>query len=187
MRAAQKGDTEAFGRLVCIYERRLTRFLRMRAARHEDVDAAVQDAFVRAWDRIDLCDPDRPFAAWLFTIAARERVSAQRSALRKATQAGAPRAAALESVVDTADGPFDAAANAELRTNIWDIVLDVLGPEHRTALWLFYGEDLPTSEIADILDKRCDAVRALLSRARQRLAPHLAAHTSAVLPCERLS
>ena len=62
---------------------------------------------------------------------------------------------------------------AEERENLWDTALQILGPEIRAALWLCYAEDLNAPQIAEVLGKRPEAVRAMLSRGRAKLAAHL--------------
>src|SRR5512145_3497605 len=39
--------------------------------REEDAEDVAQEAFIRVFRALDRYDPNRPFAAWLFTIAAR--------------------------------------------------------------------------------------------------------------------
>ena len=46
--------------------------------REEDAEDVAQETFIRVFRALDRYDPARPFAAWLFTIAARLCIDAIR-------------------------------------------------------------------------------------------------------------
>lgn len=167
IRAAQRGSHLAFGRLVEGYQARLFRFLRLRSATAEDAEELLQECLLRVWNKLEAFDAERPFAAWLFTVAARLAVSASR---RPTLPVGS--ADDLSEVVDSAV-PVGCPEAREERGNLWDLAHRVLSPEARSALWLFYAEGMSAREVGDVLDKREDAVRAMLYRARSRLSAHL--------------
>jgi DNA-directed RNA polymerase specialized sigma24 family protein len=52
IRAAQNGESEAFGRLVLQYERMLLTFAVYRMPVREEAREAVQDTFLRAYEQI---------------------------------------------------------------------------------------------------------------------------------------
>jgi RNA polymerase sigma-70 factor (ECF subfamily) len=62
----------------------------------------------------------------------------------------------------TTDDPWDAHVD-RLRAQA---ILDSLAPQHRLALTLRYVDDLPVSEVAELLDRTLHATEALLVRAR---------------------
>ena len=68
---AQHGSLPCFAELVKRFEGRLFNFLVRRTVTTHDAEDLVQDAFVRAWQRIDQYDPRWQFSTWLFTIANR--------------------------------------------------------------------------------------------------------------------
>lgn len=166
-RVAQTGCRAAFCVLVDTFEDPLFRFLLVRTGNRSDAEELVQDAFLRAWDRIETYDPARPFQSWLFTIAARLAVSRARR----------PRIATTPVDVSAplVDG-FDPADRVEQRDeerNVWRMAAEVLTPEQRGALWLRYAHDLDNADVARILGKSTVATRVLVHRARKRLACHL--------------
>jgi RNA polymerase sigma-70 factor, ECF subfamily len=78
----QRGETAAYATLV---ERHLPRALRVawRVLRHrEEAEDAVQDAFLRALERIEQYDPSRPFSPWFFRIVVTTAINRQRSSPR---------------------------------------------------------------------------------------------------------
>jgi RNA polymerase sigma factor (sigma-70 family) len=63
------GEGTAYGPVVQAYEGRIYRMVRALIGDEEEARDLTQDAFVRAWRRLDRLDPDRPFLPWLTVIA----------------------------------------------------------------------------------------------------------------------
>jgi RNA polymerase sigma-70 factor (ECF subfamily) len=119
--------------------------------RAEDI---TQDAFVellRHWRKISRYD--RP-GAWVRRIA-------MRMAIREVRRERRRPAVELEALQPTLPAPAD----DDLRRAIRD-----LPPMQRAAVVLFYFEDRPTAELADILGCSDATVRVHLYRGRKRLA-----------------
>lgn len=82
-RAAQ-GDERAFTVLVRRHKEPLFRLLRRYTGDSDEAYEATQEAFIAAWGALSRYDPQRPFLAWLRTIAinkARDR--SRRMAFRR--------------------------------------------------------------------------------------------------------
>ena len=62
---------------------------------------------------------------------------------------------------------------SESRNRLWDIAQRRLHEDKFTALWLFYVEDLPVADIANVLGRTRIAVKTMLFRARRQLMPEL--------------
>jgi len=77
------GESAAFAPLVRTYEGRIQRFLYALVGDHEEARDLTQDAFVRAWRRLDRYDPERPFLPWLTTIARRLGIELLRTRRRR--------------------------------------------------------------------------------------------------------
>ncbi len=74
---AQRGDAEAFDRLVDAYAHRITGFLYRMTGSRQDAEDLVQEVFLRLVRTIAAYQHDGRFEAWLFRIAAnlaRDRV-----------------------------------------------------------------------------------------------------------------
>jgi RNA polymerase sigma-70 factor (ECF subfamily) len=160
--AARAGRSEAFDALTQRYAARVLRFVRMRAATAADAEDLLQETFLRCWRKLAHYDASRPFATWLFKLAA-----------NVAASAGRRRHATPSDDVDALAGGVDPAVSAcarDARGNLWDVVQRSLPAESGAALWLFYGENQSAAAIGEILGKSEGAVRVLLFRARARLA-----------------
>jgi RNA polymerase sigma-70 factor (ECF subfamily) len=167
VRRAQTGSSAAFGELVARYESPLFNFLLRRTSSAEDAEEIAQDAFVRAWQKIDSYDARWKFSTWLFTLARRLAATRMRS-----TAPSAQGNDALAGVSVHADPGLDLTRTEE-RANLWSIVDRVLESDPRSALWLRYAEDLTVPEIAEVLGRSAVSVRVMLFRARAKLEKHL--------------
>lgn len=172
---AARENLAAFGELVVRFEARLYNFLLRRVSSRTDAEDLTQEAFVRAWERIDRYDPTWRFSTWLFTIASRLAVSQHRRSRPTAH---------LESDEQVrSEEPDERDAERDVRDggNLWALAKRALKPEQHTALWLRYAEDMAIGEIAQVLGKTHVGVRVCLFRARQMLAEK-ARETGIALP-----
>jgi predicted DNA-binding protein YlxM (UPF0122 family) len=71
---------------------------------------------------------------------------------------------------------LDALVAEESRCRLWNLAADVLTEEQWTALWLHYVEEMPTRDIASVLERSRASVKILLFRARKTLLPQLEKH-----------
>lgn len=172
VRQAQRGDREAFTALIRRFERRA---LAVAFAVLADGDAAgdvVQDAFVRAWQRLsELREPGR-FGAWVCEIARNLARDAARQHQRAARSLGAVAAGQAEQDgTAEADGWLDPAAQCERDENrrLVAAALAELDEISRAAVVLRYYENLGSREIGELLDLSASAVDMRLSRARVEL------------------
>lgn len=164
---AQRGSLPCFAELVSRFEGRLFNFLRRRTGSTHDAEDLVQDAFLRAWERIDQYDPRWQFSTWLFTIGHRLASTHGRRRQREVTWPGDRELPAA----DRSD-PAREAADREHCDLLWDTADRILSESQRTALWLRYGEELSNREIARVLGRSAISVRVTLFRAREALAAH---------------
>lgn len=164
----QQGDTEAYAVLV---RRHLPRGYRIawRLLRHkEDAEDAVQDAFLRALERIDQCDPERPFGPWFFRIVATTAINKQRSAKRRETEE------LSETEVSDVMGPADSATLSVLRGEV-DAALATLPPVQRQLIELVTYEEFTPTEAAQLLEMPAGTARWHLHEARKTLRTQLQA------------
>jgi RNA polymerase sigma-70 factor (ECF subfamily) len=67
--ACQRGEREAFDRLVERYQREIYRLCYRYVNNHEDANDLAQEAFLRAWRAIGRFRGDSSFSTWLYRIA----------------------------------------------------------------------------------------------------------------------
>lgn len=142
-----------------------------------DAEDVVADTYLR-WRQVDVATLERP-GAYLTTMVTRRALDRlRRQARRREDYVGpwlpepVPTGSDLTDVVRGAAGtdPADAVILAESLTLGFLTVLDRLDPLERAAFLLHdvFGE--PYRSVSDVLDRREDACRQLVARARRHLA-----------------
>ena len=168
---AQTGDLTAFNSLVLRFQDPIYSLaLRMLGSPQAAEDAA-QEAFIRAWRRIDSFKGGR-FQSWLFTIVANlSRDELRKRARRPQTSLDAarddPDRASLDPV-DDSPSPEATALTGDLR-DVLQRALQQLPDDWREIVVLSDVHDLAYDEIARITDLPLGTVKSRLSRARGRL------------------
>jgi RNA polymerase sigma-70 factor, ECF subfamily len=76
---ARAGDREAFGMLIALHQRAACRVAAAALMNQSEIEEAVQDACVTAWQRIDRLDDPSAFRAWLLRITWRKALDRRRS------------------------------------------------------------------------------------------------------------
>ncbi len=164
----QAGDTEAYGVLV---QRHLPRAYRIawRVLRHrEDAEDAVNDAFLRALERIDQCTAERPFGPWFFRIVATTAINKQRAAKRRETEE------LSETAVSDVVGPADEASLSVLRGAV-EVALATLPAMQRQLIEMVTFEEFTPTEAAQLLEVPAGTARWHLHEARKALRTQLQA------------
>ena len=174
VRASRAGDPEAFGRLIEIHQRTVTRLAYRFLGDRDEADAAAQDAFVNAWECLGDFRDECPFGAWLSRITVnqcrdrlkRKRLVVTESSLMTGTD-GRP-ANVLETMIDSAPGPEARAASREIGRKIVELTHS-LPPMQREVFALRYYDDRSLAEIAALFRVTVGTVKAHLFRATQRI------------------
>lgn len=157
------GSCSLFEELVFRYSARLFYFLRHRTETDQDIEDMVQETFLKAFRSIDRFNPERRFSTWLYTIATRSAISRHRS--NKKMKPDPTAASSLP-------GPEEIVIQKQESQNIWELAR-LLPEKEYEVLWLRYGEDMSTKEIAGVTKKKPVSVRVLLYRARLNLAKRI--------------
>lgn len=129
----------------------------------DDALDCMQQCILKAYEHLDsLRDPSK-FKSWIYGIL----VNCCKDELRRKKRDGYPEE-------QTADRPApEPPVTTETKQILWNTV-NRLPETYRTVLILFYYEDLPTAEIAEVTDTRSATVRKQLERARELLRAELA-------------
>src|SRR5438105_15547315 len=163
---ARRGDQDAYGELVTRYQALAARVAYVITASPADAEDVTQDAFVKAYYALDRFRAGAPFRPWLLRIVANEAKNRRIAAGRRPTvelSEAADRASG-----ETALSPEDAAAAAELRTELLR-AMNALRPDDRLVLAYRYFLEFSEAEMADALGVARGTVKSRLSRAMARL------------------
>ncbi len=169
LEAARQGDKAAFGRLIEAYQGPVYNLAYRMLGNRGEAEEAAQEAFIRAFTKLDSYDPRRKFSTWMLSITSNYCIDLlrKRRALLLSLDQPLPPHPALMS--DRADGPEAQAVDSE-REEMVQSLLETLPEDYRQAVVLFYWYDLSYQEIAQVMDTTVSAIKSRLFRARRQLA-----------------
>jgi RNA polymerase sigma-70 factor (ECF subfamily) len=159
------GDAASFTYLVTQYKD-LAFAIAIRILQNEqDAEEAVQDAFVQAFRKIKNFRGESRFSTWLCSIVVNHSLTRARKRKRVVPY----------SDLEVAEGQIDAIDNSyrqltpQEQTKYINLALERLAPEDRTLLTLYYLEEQPIGEIAEITGISKENTKMRLHRARGKM------------------
>ncbi len=156
------GDRTAFEALVAGHLRRAQALARVVVRDAAAVDDVMQEAFIRAYDRLGTLGEPAHFPAWLGTIVRNEAVTWLRRNARRAHSLDGAQTRSLEPLAPEPLEPDPRLASlAAARAS--------LSPAYRDIIALKYEADLDYLQIAETLGLSVANVEKRLYRARQAL------------------
>ncbi|MFH1373265.1 MAG: sigma-70 family RNA polymerase sigma factor [bacterium] len=164
--AAQRGDRQAFGRLIRQHQKRLMRFVLGLVGSFDTAEDIVQEAFVKTYTALDSFRPEYAFYPWLATIARNlafnlMRREEKKDSLDNLREKGFdPQSADL--------GPLDKLLTDQAQKRFYREVA-ALPEKYRVVFTLRHFEEMDYAEIASHLKIPPGTVDSRLYRARQML------------------
>jgi RNA polymerase sigma-70 factor (ECF subfamily) len=157
-------DANAFGELYDLFVERVYRYLYFRAGSHPEAEDLTEQVFLKAWEAIGRYRwQGRPFLAWLYRLAHNAHIDHVRS--QKPTTS-----------LNNDDRPIElpsAAAAVELTraldADLLGRALGELTPDQQQVIVMKFLEGLDNEQIAENMNKREGAIRALQMRALMSL------------------
>jgi RNA polymerase sigma-70 factor, ECF subfamily len=171
VRRCLAGDEKAYRELIEMYQPRVYSLSLRILRRAEDAQDVCQETFIRMFRALDRYDPERPFAAWLFSIATRlsiDQLRRRKNQPMPLTQRDRDDEEYTLEVVDTGPRPEEAAAHSEEEARTRSLI-DSLPPHYRIVVLLRHQQDLSYEEIATSLHLPLGTVKARIHRARALL------------------
>lgn len=163
---ARAGDTQAWGELYHDYAPAIFRFCRRALPTREDAEDATMEVFMKLRGKLDQYDPSRPFAGWLYKVAANHCWDVlRRRKIRQDKETEDSDTVPLEHPDPSQlERLIEQRSSVEVRK-----ALAGLGKRARMALVMRYYSDMSYDEIADALGVRRAFVGVVLLRARHEL------------------
>jgi RNA polymerase sigma-70 factor (ECF subfamily) len=175
IRAAQRGDQDAFEQLVRAYDQSVLRLAMNLLRSPEDARDVYQEAFLRVYRNLDSFRFDCSFHTWLYRIVTNICLDQLRKRkVRKEEPA----------VIETSDGPLDRmeafeeeAADADPERAMWnrqlkdkiERALEDLTPRERLVFELRHYQGLRLRNIGEVLGTTEEAAKNCLFRATQKM------------------
>jgi RNA polymerase sigma-70 factor (ECF subfamily) len=150
--ACQRGEREAFDRLVVRYQREVYRLCYRYLNNHEDANDVTQEVFLRAWRAIGRFKGRSAFSTWLYRIAVNACLNFR----------AARRAPARELPEDLADPSAGASAQMEkddLARRVREAV-SRLPEKQRATLILKVYHEMTHQEVAQVLGSTVGTAKA---------------------------
>ena len=180
VQAAQAGDVAAFEKLLKKYDRNVFRIALHITQNREDAEDVVQDAFLKAYQKLDQFQGNSKFYTWVVRIAVNE-------ALMKLRKRKGDKTVSMDQEVETEEGAMprdfaDWTPNPEQQyrqselNEILTKTIQGLPASFRTVFVLRDVEGMSTEETAEMLGLSVPAVKSRLLRARLQLRERLTRH-----------
>jgi RNA polymerase sigma-70 factor (ECF subfamily) len=172
VRRCLAGDEKAYRELVELYQGQVFSVVLRMVRRREDAEDLTQETFVRMFRALDRYDPQRPFAAWLFTIASRlaiDHIRRRKVSPISLTQRepGSGEEYDIE-VPDPGPTPDEVTSRTEEERRTEELIRS-LPPHYRIVVMLRHQRDMAYEEIAEALHLPLGTVKARIHRAREIL------------------
>jgi RNA polymerase sigma-70 factor (ECF subfamily) len=164
---ALQGDRGAFTQLVELNQERLFASMLQVTGSPDEAEEVVQEAFIRAFLKLDTFQRNSQFFTWLYRIAFNSALTRRRRKRARVSLDQWRENNGLE-VTDTADAVDEPMLRRE-RVNMVRDALQTLSDDHRNILVLREMQERSYEDIAEILEISIGTVRSRLSRARGQL------------------
>ncbi|HEX4992468.1 MAG TPA: RNA polymerase sigma factor [Rubrobacteraceae bacterium] len=172
VRAASRGDVEAFAKLVRDHSSLVYR-VAIRILGKDDAQDASQEVWVRVWKNIRNFRGESAFTTWLYRITVNTCLSLRQKEARRDERELRDEMPYLSEPSGGDADPEAAALNAERREQIEAALVHVRA-EHRAALVLRHMEGLSYAEIAEVLQVPDGTAKGWVSRGRAAMLVALA-------------
>lgn len=157
-------DPNAFGELYDLFVERVYRYLYFRTGSHPEAEDLTEQVFLKAWEAIERYRwQGRPFLAWLYRLAHNTHIDHVRSQKPTTSLNNDDRPVELASA--SAAGELTRALDADLLAH----ALGELTPDQQQVIVMKFLEGLDNEQIAQSMEKREGAIRALQMRALMSL------------------
>lgn len=170
---SRQGDRTAFNELVNRNAQKVFRMARHMTRNDQDAEDVLQEAFLKAFSRLDQFQGDAKFSTWLTRIAVNESLMRLRKGRNSKTvsldeEFEVGDNAIQREVADDGEDPEQTYGRTEMR-EILEGAIDSLAEGYRTVFVLRDVEGFSTEETAEMLDLSVSAVKSRLLRARLQL------------------
>ena len=151
LQKCRAGDWDAYEPIVRAYEHRVYGMALGLVRNPEDARDLTQDVLVRAFEALELYDPDRPFLGWLLGICRNMCIDFLRRRRRHISVDEQPEEGRKVQLPDPGARTDRPLIDGETRALLWE-ALGRLSDDHREVLVLKDVQDLEYAEIALILN-----------------------------------
>lgn len=176
MLRARDGEEAAFSELVVRYQDRLIGLLANMVGSADNAEDLAQDVFLRIYKARNGYQPNAKFSTWLFAVAHNVACNSKRSRVRRkevqlqSTESTSESTKLQDQLVPDKSGmmPTRQFAKKEMQERV-QMAMGSLNERQRMAVLLHKFEGMSYADIGAALEMTPQAVKSLLSRARDNL------------------
>jgi RNA polymerase sigma-70 factor (ECF subfamily) len=166
---AQRGDAEAYGDLVQAYQNSVFNVCNRLLGERREAEELTQETFIRAYQRLKLFDPGRPFGPWIRRVAANLCLNHLQTRPEEGDPLDDERD---EAISEELGNPESRRERAEINETVRKALM-TLPLRYRAVVELRHFEELSYAEIGEALKIPLSDVKSYLFRARRMLAERL--------------
>ena len=166
---AKAGDQDSFGQLLSRHESAMLAIARSYFASEADVADAVQEAFVKAFQKLGQLKAGDRFAGWLTRITVNTCLATLRSRSDKVSLEQFATTVQLRPRLGQVQFTPATLASKGERSDLVKAAIGRLPEDLRVVLMLRFGEDMTYDQVAEYLDVAPSTVQGRLHRAKQAL------------------
>ena len=160
------GETDLFALFVDKYGSPIFRMVKQIVTCNEDAEEVVQDVFLKVFSKLKSFKGESKFSTWLYRIAYNTAISVSR---KKRRQYLFFNETDVSNIADeTIDKFFDDGSNEQLISKLREKI-ELLNPDEKVLLSLYYNDDKSISEVASIVGLSEGNVKIKLYRIRKKL------------------
>lgn len=162
IKAACKGDANAFATLVSLYSNRVRAFGMSFFKNSEDTEDFVQDVFIKVYTKLKSFRGESLFSTWLMRLAYNHAVN---SVNRRKNYAS------LSDKVELFDTDYTP-EEQQIRSHTIEVIrsiVDEMPEKYSTCLDMYFFYDMPYNDIAEILDIPINTIKSHIFRAKKLL------------------
>lgn len=159
----RKSAASEYAYFVKMYSQQVLDFTVRMVGNRADAEELAQNAFVKAFNRLETFEGRASFLTWVSRIAYNESINHLKR--RKLHLVDVDEAQIADSRIDD----DELSTGREERISLMEDALNCLPPDERMLVQLYYYEDKPLQEIAFIMDAEANALAVRLHRIRKKL------------------
>ena len=181
---AKEGDTAAFEELFEKYKDRILNFVYRIIGNRETAKEVTQDVFLRVYRNLDIFDPKKRFATWIYTIARnmaknslRDRKYFRDISLEETISENGKTVRIGDALADPHLTPDKIAEDGELEDGMQN-VLDSLPLRYKEVITMCYIMGMSKEEAARILKRSVITIKWRLRKGKALLMKRLSGHSA---------
>lgn len=160
---AKNGDKEAFCKLIKKFENSLYKIAKSKLYNEEDVEDAVQETIILAFQHIQDLKQTKYFKTWLIKILINKCYSIYNFKKQHLTEEY------YENINLNTEMKIDKVTDSLY----FDFLMKQLNDDERIAITLYYVENLTNKEIGEILKEKEGTIKSRISRGKKKLKKYL--------------